>query len=97
MKKSVLESNQITLEINSSVNRVNKGYVTELKDGSKWIEFNSFSLDCSHKIYNLDEYEDYLLNIYKNISEVTSLTLPEFHKMIAKIGIIKSYCVQKKI
>lgn len=97
LRKAKRELNKIVNQINATANRINKGFVTEFNDGSKWVEFNSFfSLDGSHIIYNLDKYEDYLLDTTIDITSVPTLSLRDFHTMRREIGITKEYCVEPK-
>lgn len=92
MEKTELE---ISKEINKRVNRVNKGWITEFKDGSKWIMFNSFSFDNT-TIYNLGKYEEYLLDTTIDIMSVPTLSLRDFHLMRIEVGVTKEYCVAPK-
>jgi hypothetical protein len=96
LRKVKREINKINDQLNTTVNRVNKGFVTEFNDGSKWVEFNSFSFDGSHTIYNLDKYEEYLLDTTIDITSVPTLSLRDFHNMRREIGITKEYCVEPK-
>jgi hypothetical protein len=96
LRKAKRELKQIGDKINATANRVNKGLVTEFNDGSKWVEFNSFSFDGSHTIYNLDKYEEYLLDTTIDITSVPTLSLRDFHNMRREIGITKEYCVEPK-
>jgi len=88
--------NKIFNQINATANRINKGIVTEFNDGSKWVRFNSFSFDGSDTIYNLDKYEEYLLDTTIDITSVPTLSLRDFHIMRREIGITKEYCVEPK-
>lgn len=96
LRKAKRELNKIVTQMNATANRINKGFVTEFNDGSKWVEFNSFSFDGSHTIYNLDKYEDYLLDTTIDITSVPTLSLRDFHIMRREIGITKEYCVEPK-
>ena len=96
LRKVKREMNKINDQLNATVNRVNKGFVTEFNDGSKWVEFNSFSFDGSHTIYNLDKYEEHLLDTTIDITSVPTLSLRDFHNMRREIGITKEYCVEPK-
>jgi len=96
LKKQKKVLDKIFNEINSSMNRINKGYVIELKDGSKWIDFNSFSCDGSNIIYDLDKYEKYLLDSTIDITSVPTLSVWDLHLKIREVGITKDYCVTPK-
>jgi hypothetical protein len=96
LRKVKREMNKINDQLNATASRVNKGFVTEFNDGSKWVEFNSFSFDGSHIIYNLDKYEEYLLDTTIDITSVPTLSLRDFHNMRREIGITKEYCVEPK-
>lgn len=96
LKKAKRELNKIGNQINATANRVNKGLVSEFNDGTKWIEFNYFTFDGSNIIYNLDEYENYLLDTSVELSSVTVLSLRDFHMKRREIGLLKEYCVQPK-
>lgn len=92
MNKTELE---ISKEINSAVNRVNKGWITEFTDGSRWIEFNSFGFDPTI-VYNLEKYEEYLLDITIDIMSVPTLSLRDYHLMRREVGVTNEYCVSPK-
>ena len=96
LRKAKRELNKISNQLNATVNRVNKGLVSEFNDGTKWIEFNSFSCDGSHAIYDLDKYEEYLLDTTIELSSVPTLTPKEFYHKRWNVGLRKEYCVEPK-
>ena len=87
---------KVVKDINNTANRVNKGIVTEFNNGTKWIEFNSFKFDGSHVIYNLEEYEEYLLDTDKDINSITTMSYEGYHLLRRSVGISKEYCVEPK-
>lgn len=96
LKKQKRVLNKIFNQINATVNRVNKGLVFEFNDGTKWIEFNSFSCNDSHIIYDLEKYEQYLLDTTIDLSSVPTLTPQEFYHKKWNVGISNEYCVESK-
>jgi hypothetical protein len=96
LRKQKRELNKITNQMNATANRINKGFVTEFNNGSKWVEFNSFSCDGTHTIYDLDKYEEYLLDTTIDIMSVPTLSIRDFHIMRREVGIYKEYCVEPK-
>jgi hypothetical protein len=97
LKKVNKDLKKIFKQINSTANRVNKGLVIEFKDGSKWIEFNHFNYDDSRIIYNLEKYEEYLLDTTIDITSVPTLSPNEFYHKRWNVGISKEYCVEPKL
>jgi hypothetical protein len=96
LKKVNKDLNKIFKQMNSTANRVNKGIVMEFKDGTKWIEFNHFSCDDSRIIYNLEKYEEYLLDTTIDITSVPTLSPNEFYHKRWNVGLSKEYCVEPK-